>query len=779
MKGVRMDRSAGRSGVKAVREEMAALLRRMGTKTVLFALLRFAVSFLLCGAEVFGSCRPFALAFVAAAGADFSGFFALLGLVAGDLVFMGFADGMRYTAAGLLAFFVLFLLWNKAISRRELFAPLLAAVCGFGTGLLYLLGGLGRTGFLLLCCETVLTGGCTYFYALAMRSKTRGFGGPRDIRHTASLLILLATLLIALAPLTLLANISAGRLLATMMVMAAGYSGGAQLGAIVGVMAGLAMDVAAAQSPFFTMAYSVSGLLSGLFKAKGRLSFVVAYILCNAVTVLWTESGVLRQAVLYETFVASVLFMLLSENWLNAFSDLLVFQTTGAESSGKPREMVQRRLNRMAGALNELQENLRRSGRVRTNDQDMASVFDAASEKVCRRCVLVNYCWQKNYETTVNALNDVTAKLRTVGRILPEDYPRHFASRCVKLEQLTTAINACNADRLHRRRQLNRQRESREVVCSQYRQLAEALRRVSKELDADMTPDEGLERKLARYLKSENIKAQVSVYRDHTGRLRAELWGRRLEPLIDRKIAKKLSQVLGVPVGEPERVKCGGDQRIVITQLEPLAAVAGGAAKSREGQQVSGDSGTYFKTEDGMLCVLLADGMGSGPEAERESALCLNTLERLLRAGAEPVAALKTLNDSLLLRDERIITAVDMLSVDLFTGRAGLYKYGAAPSYIKRGRTVRRMDGRAMAAGSGMDPVGPDVMHIDLRPGDFVLVLSDGICDGTDDGELRQLIARYEGESPNELATEIVALAEQKGGAVDDMTVMGIRIVRR
>lgn len=777
MKGVRVNQSAGRRG-RVLREELAALGQRIGTRTVLLCLVKFAGSFILCGARVFGTCRPFALAFAAAAGADLTGFFALLGLLLGDLVFMGFTAGMRYTAAGMAVFLVLFVLWDRPVTRMELFAPLLAAVLGLATGLLYLLGGLAGPGALLLGCETVLTGGCTYFYGLALRSRTRGFGGPRDIRHTASLLILIATGLIALAPLTLPANISVGRLLAILFVMASAWAEGMNVGASVGVVAGLAMDIAAARVPFFSMAYGISGLLAGLFKGKGRLSFVVAYILCNGVAVLWTEATLLRQAVLYETFVASVLFLMAPERWLTALTDFLVSRQETAVSE-KPRELVQRRLNRMAGALTELQESLRRSGRARTNDNDVAAVFDAAADKVCRRCVLVNHCWQKNYETTVNALNDIGGKLRTVGHALPEDYPAYFSSRCIKLEQFASAINESQQDRLRRRRQLNRQRESREAVCSQYGQLAAALRQVSSELNADLRPDEGLERKLARWLKGEGIEAQVSVYRDHTGRLRAELWGRRLEPLIDRKLARSLSRVLGVPVGEPERVKCGGDQRIVITQLEPLAAVAGGAARNREGQQVSGDSGTYFKTDDGLLCVLLADGMGSGPEAERESALCLNTLERLLRAGTEPVSALRTLNDSLLLRDERIITAVDMLSVDLFTGRGGLYKYGAAPSYVKRGRTVRRMDGRAMAAGSGVDAAGPDVMHIDLQPGDFVLILSDGVSDGAEDGDLRRCIAGYDGDSPNELATAILELAEQCGDAVDDMTVMGIRIVKR
>ena len=42
---------------------------------------------------------------------------------------------------------------------------------------------------------------------------------------------------------------------------------------------------------------------------------------------------------------------------------------------------------------------------------------------------------------------------------------------------------------------------------------------------------------------------------------------------------------------------------------------------------------------------------------------------------------------------------VDLMCIDLFTGHTGFYKYGAAPSYIRTGKTVRRVRGAAMAAG--------------------------------------------------------------------------------
>ena len=80
-----------------------------------------------------------------------------------------------------------------------------------------------------------------------------------------------------------------------------------------------------------------------------------------------------------------------------------------------------------------------------------------------------------------------------------------------------------------------------------------------------------------------------------------------------------------------------GEGGLSLIQQEPLMAVAGVAAQRKGGETVSGDAGTYFKRPDGMLYVLLCDGMGSGPEANRESTLAVRLLEQFLQAGSPPV----------------------------------------------------------------------------------------------------------------------------------------------
>lgn len=57
---------------------------------------------------------------------------------------------------------------------------------------------------------------------------------------------------------------------------------------------------------------------------------------------------------------------------------------------------------------------------------------------------------------------------------------------------------------------------------------------------------------------------------------------------------------------------------------------------------MSGDTGIWFRREDGMLFLLLCDGMGSGPGAKQESAQAAKLIERFLRAGMDPAEAVET-----------------------------------------------------------------------------------------------------------------------------------------
>lgn len=194
----------------------------------------------------------------------------------------------------------------------------------------------------------------------------------------------------------------------------------------------------------------------------------------------------------------------------------------------------------------------------------------------------------------------------------------------------------------------------------------------------------------------------------------------------------------------------------------------GAALRPKEGETVCGDTVASFQTDRGLWCLLLADGMGSGEPARKESALVCRLLQQFLEAGVAPEAALKTLNSAMGLRgaESGAFTTVDLCVYDPGAKEAAFYKCGAAPSYIKRGGVVRRVTGASLPVGLQGPP--PDVTKTPLAPGGFAVMVSDGVADPAEDEWLLNLLAGWTGEDPQDLAGLILAESVRREKLRDD-----------
>lgn len=227
----------------------------------------------------------------------------------------------------------------------------------------------------------------------------------------------------------------------------------------------------------------------------------------------------------------------------------------------------------------------------------------------------------------------------------------------------------------------------------------------------------------------------------------------------------QMSEVLspGVPVSAPPRFTC----RTAI------------ALRPKEGETLCGDQAASFEA-GGAACLLLSDGMGSGEAAHREAAMTVRLLKQFLQAGVEPLPALKTLNTAMLLRcrEGAGFTTIDLLRLDRSTGEAALYKYGAAPSYLKKLGRVTRYGGAALPAGlEGVDRQ-PDVIRFVLPPDGWLVMVSDGVVGGDGDEWLQDLLAGWCGGTPDALARRILTVSADHGGRSDDCAVLVLHRLR-
>lgn len=182
------------------------------------------------------------------------------------------------------------------------------------------------------------------------------------------------------------------------------------------------------------------------------------------------------------------------------------------------------------------------------------------------------------------------------------------------------------------------------------------------------------------------------------------------------------------------------------------------------------------ETENGDRCLvfsgtgcrhylLLCDGMGTGLGAAQEGQMAANLLRQMLRAGFPAEHALRSLNSLLALRGRAAAVTVDLAELRLDSGRAAVYKWGAAPSYWIHDGKSEKIGTAGPPPGLSVNEAKEAVYRLSLRRGEVLILTSDGV-----DGEAVQRRICALGElPPGELAAKILECSAQ--GNEDDATV--------
>ena len=731
--------------------------------------------------RLFQTCGPFGAAAVAAAGAELGGIFCLLGTALGYLIAGGLYPGIRYIATAFLVYTVGFITRGAKVRAGRWFMPLIAALSLGLTGTLFTEETLwGIPGLMRVFMEVVLGAGCAYFYDIVLRPEDINTESA-ELRRSISVAVLCACVLMGAGRLAIFKIISIGRLLAMLAVMAAGFCGGPFTGCAAGTAMGLGMDMAGGASLYYSAAYALAGLVSGALYRYGRLAFSLSFCAANAVAVLLSWSDGAHIPSLYECFIASVVFMVLPQAVLTPVGTLLRVGRGRGETAFRLYQA--RRLESLGEGFEKLYECAARALPEGAGQGEVTAVFDRAADLVCRACGGKERCWKEDGAATVSGLGNLGESMACRGTISVNDLPMAFRQKCVAPEAFVSAVNGELRGMMYRRQYNARLREGRCAAYGQFMDMAEVIRTAAREMSGTAGPDSAAERRLIRFLKSREVEAVCSVFRDGRGRLHAVVEGAELEKLLQEPDhLERLSEVMGVRLCRVKEGENASKGRLTLRQAEPLAVSVGIAALKKEGESVSGDRGTYFKTDGGLLCVILSDGMGTGARAAAESVSAVEILEQLLKAGVEPGVAMRLLNSAALLRngEDWGYATVDLCCIDLFTGETCFYKYGAAPSYVKTGRSIRRVKCSSLAAGMlAGEGSQPDVMRMRLKPGSVALIASDGVLAERKDQWLRDILLASDGVETKTLAAAALKGAASRFGNADDMTALAIRVEER
>lgn len=324
----------------------------------------------------------------------------------------------------------------------------------------------------------------------------------------------------------------------------------------------------------------------------------------------------------------------------------------------------------------------------KSREKQRVSLSEGVRQRVCR-----TLC---NEECTAAACDVIDGCFKTAqgiteknGSISSAELPAGFEG-CKNRSRLASEYSLLYRMNRYEARSGSYAKRLMESVSEQLDARCAMIRSFCEELSPERKEDPVLTEAAQRILQRSGINAR-SVRVSFDGALHpfCECFAYARDSFSDvllSDITDRLSSLLGAELERPVvlsaadkkdglvRIRWWGDAIYTVDCRVESDAAEGG---------VCGDSWITFEDGFGDHYVILSDGMGRGGRAAAESAMALSLLKRLILSGMGNESALMTLNSLLsAVGADEVFATVDMLVICCYTGKATLYKLGAAATIV-------------------------------------------------------------------------------------------------
>ena len=742
--------------------------------------------YLLCGLLVsrgtlLGTLAPFGASYAAAVPKKYL-FSSLVGTAFGYILLKP-TDSFRYIAVIVAIGALRWLMGDiEKVSKSRLFAPLAAFLPTLATGIALLFASTSTLSSFADCfIEAVLSGAAAYFISVSVQlaDEKRGISAYTR-QETASLVMTGCVLILAFGSLTF-ENISLGRIIAITAVLLCARYGGVNGGAVCGIATGAVFSIASRVQGFVCGGFAFGGLIAGMFAPVGKLGCAIAFLISNGIMSLAFGQNTQLAAVLIESLIGSVVFMVLPKEVGNIISP--VFSNEKNSSLGETlRKNIVMRLDFASKAIYNVRNDV---NSVSDKLKDLYSpsfsvVCENVEKEVCNNCGLKTYCYEHRQGVTRDDFFRLEELLEAQGRISESDVEDAFVKNCCKKGEIVRSMNLNYREYLSAIEAQRRVSDVRGVVAGQFSGVSDILSDLSDEFKNTMRCDlDSSERIISALSALGAIPVECICLVSDGGRMSVEL---ELSSKGDSKLSKgtimrEVSKCCGRRFDLPT-VTCEGDRiRAALCEMPVYDVEIGSDQHIANNGRLCGDCLDYFNDGFGKTYALVCDGMGTGGRAAVDGNMAVSVMGRLLRSGLSADSSLQIVNSALMVKSEdESLSTLDLTGVDLYTGKVTLKKAGAPATFVrKNGRVmVREMPSLPVGILNGVK-FSSDTVN--LSSGDMVVMVSDGVITG-DEKWLEKLIRSWNEGSTQELARAVVDEAIKRRGDSpdDDITALAIRI---
>jgi len=199
----------------------------------------------------------------------------------------------------------------------------------------------------------------------------------------------------------------------------------------------------------------------------------------------------------------------------------------------------------------------------------------------------------------------------------------------------------------------------------------------------------------------------------------------------------------------------------------------------------SGDTLEVVERPNGGLSVVLADGQSSGRGAKAISMMVVRKVIGLLAEGVRDGAAARAASDALFTdKQGKVISTLNIASVDLRSGTLVLTRNNPAPMFICRGERIDILDEQSIPLGTSRN-IRPLITEIAIEPGLIVVMYTDGLVHAgkrrgipMDVGAMLRSVLEDQDPTPQALADALLAQAVRLDDdrPADDMSVLVLKV---
>ena len=732
-------------------------------RAVLWQLAACGTGLLLSAGQVYGGAAPFGLGLLLGCGNTYAPA-AALGCLAGLLLFQPLDTALKLAGACIGAL-------TARIVGRQLgqtgFLP--GAACGVGVllleqGLVTLVGGANPADTASLLCSAALA------VLVGLGIHKLHIGTPRGA-------CLWAAMAAACLQRAALPGFAPGLAGAAFCILCCACAGSLEHTAVLALVLAMALTAAAPALCFAALAVAAGGLGTAVFCPGERRSGAAVFAAGCALGALAAPNltGVLTLGLAAGAGLLG--FLLCPEQALRA-----VFPPPAPSVGTQSLTSAARKLSGVADTLSDIAETVNAvcSCQMPPRGESYDYVVEFCAQHLCQNCARRNTCWVQGYSTAMDGLYALRSALEHNGRVELEDLPGQL-STCVHPADLCATVSHGYRLWCSRRQTRARAELLRTALTEQYSAVAEALGVLSEQLGRPGDPEPYKSSRVAEFFTGLGAPPQeCAVTLDDLGRTHAAvtLPRTRFTPQELAALAGEVGHICRRTLEVPQVLSCKGMTTLLFSERPALRAVFGAASAAARGE-VSGDAVQQFCSPTAAQ-MILCDGMGTGRPAAVDGNLAAELTARLLKAGFTAELAARLVNVALALKSEDESGAtLDLISVDLYTGTARLFKAGAAPGFLVHGGRVRAV-GEATLPMGVLGGVNGQSRVVHLTAGDYAVLVSDGLLvDGAGWVAKQVELSAAAGDAPEKLAETLVQTARiraQKTGHPDDITAAVLRL---